>query len=228
MSDCCQKTIEAVFFDMDGVLYDSMPNHEYSWCKVFESVGMSFAPEEAYANEGRTARGTINIVYNRSIGRDATDEEIESLYALKTKLMSERPAAEPFADMMRLLPQLQQMGVEVYVVTGSRQPWLYDNLERDFGVERAKIISGNDVKIGKPSAEPYLMAQARANKDKEHCIVVENAPLGVRAGKAAEIEVWAVNTGKLADHYLTDEGADFLFHTPRQLSAELIARVCRK
>lgn len=210
---------------MDGVLYDSMPNHEYSWCKSFEAEGMAFRPEEAYANEGRTARGTINLVFNREVGHDASDEDIERIYAFKTALMHQCPQPPILPRMQELLRTMPTMGVKVYVVTGSRQPSLVGKLHDAFGIEKATLVCGADVERGKPDPEPYLMALERSGFERGECLVVENAPLGVTSGKAAGLTVWAVNTGKLPDAALTDTGADRLFHSTTELAEELLRTV---
>lgn len=55
-------TPKAVLFDMDGVLFDSMPNHASSWAKVCTDFGLNMTPEEAYMHEGRTGEATIQIL----------------------------------------------------------------------------------------------------------------------------------------------------------------------
>lgn len=217
--------LKAIFFDMDGVLYDSMPNHEYSWCQSFAEEGITFAPEEAYANEGRTARGTIDLVFRRELGRGATDADVERIYARKTALMHSRPQPPILPGMQQLLLDLPGMGVDVFVVTGSRQPSLVGKLSEAFGITPATLVSGADVKRGKPDPEPYLMALERSGHAPQECMVVENAPMGVRAGKAAGLTVWAVNTGKLPDTALTDEGADRLFGRTADLAEAIRHRV---
>ena len=76
-----------------------------------------------------------------------------------------------------------------------------------------------DVKRGKPDPEPYLMGLAKAGVEPNEAIVVENAPLGVRAGVAAGIFTIAVNTGPLSDDTLKAEGADLLFPSMQALAA---------
>jgi len=70
---------------------------------------------------------------------------------------------------------------------------------------------------GKPDPEPYLKAWERSGFLKEECMVVENAPLGVRAAKAAGLFTCAVNTGILPDDELAAEGADRIFHSMSEL-----------
>ena len=62
-------TPKAVLFDMDGVLFDSMPNHANSWATVCTEFGLTMTPEEAYMHEGRTGESTINILARRHWGR---------------------------------------------------------------------------------------------------------------------------------------------------------------
>lgn len=57
--------LKAVLFDMDGVLFDSMPNHAESWHKIMKRFGFGLSREEAYMHEGRTGASTINIVSRR-------------------------------------------------------------------------------------------------------------------------------------------------------------------
>lgn len=212
---------KAFFFDMDGVLYDSMPNHEYTWTHSFAAYNIVFPAELAYINEGRTGRGTINLVMNKEYNRDATEEEIEAIYGLKTKLMRECPKAPVMPGMQNLIRDLRAKGIQTFVVTGSKQPSLIDKLSADFGFTKEFVVSGSDVKKGKPDPEPYLIALERSNLMASECAVIENAPLGVRAAKGAGLFCYGVNTGKLTDNYLTDEGADILYHSTAELCADI-------
>ena len=75
------------------------------------------------------------------------------------------------------------------VVTGSGQLSLLDKLNHNFpGIFKQELmVTAFDVKYGKPNPEPYLMALQKAGIQANEAIVVENAPLGVHAGVAAEI-----------------------------------------
>ena len=77
------------------------------------------------------------------------------------------------------------------------------------------MITAFDVVKGKPDPEPYLKAWERSGLTKEQCVVVENAPLGVRSGKAAGLTVYAVNTGILTREDLAQ--ADQVFDSMAEL-----------
>lgn len=215
------SAIRAIFFDMDGVLYDSMPNHEYTWINSLKEFGIDFQPEEAYMNEGRTGYSTIRIAFQKYLNRQPTKEEEEAAYQLKTALMNKRPAATIFPHMQELIHQLKNCGIKIFVVTGSRQPALVSKLNTDFAIDAACIISGADVEQGKPHPEPYLKAWERSGYNKNECIVVENAPMGVESAKAAGLYTIAINTGKLNDQVLLEAGADELYADSKQLSEAL-------
>ena len=116
---------------------------------------------------------------------------------------------------LEVLNKVKGCGLIPMVVTGSGQTSLLDRLNRNFpDIFKAELmVTAFDVKYGKPNPEPYLMALKKAGIAPNEAIVVENAPLGVRAGVAAGIFTVAVNTGPLPDSALLDEGANCLFHS---------------
>lgn len=207
--------LKAVLFDMDGVLFDSMPNHAESWHKVMERFGYGLSREEAYMHEGRTGAATINIVSRRERGCDATEEEIKEIYRAKTEEFNKCPKAERMPGALEVLRKIKSEGLTPMVVTGSGQTSLLDRLNHNFPdiFKEELMVTAFDVKYGKPNPEPYLMALKKGGFKANEALVVENAPLGVQAGVAAGIFTIAVNTGPLPDKVLLDAGANVLFHS---------------
>ena len=185
--------------------------------------------EEAYMHEGRTGAGTINIVCQRQLGRDATQEEIESIYLEKSIEFNKHPQAERMPGAWELLQKIKAEGIIPTVVTGSGQASLLDRLEHNFpGMFRQELmVTAFDVKYGKPNPEPYLMALEKGGLKPNEAIVIENAPLGVEAGHKAGIFTIAVNTGPLNGEILLNAGADLLFPSMQALceSWEKLARL---
>lgn len=214
--------VRGVMFDMDGVLFDSMPYHAVAWARVCNEYGLAMTEEEVYMNEGRTGFSTINMLTRRQWGRETTPEEVEHIYQLKCKAFNEFPAAEKMPGTERLLTQVKASGRKIMVVTGSGQASLLERLTTNYPgfFTPELIVCSHDVKHGKPNPEPYLMGLqklgAALNPDGSplrpwEALVVENAPLGVRAGVAAGVFTIAANTGPLPDSALLDEGANVIF-----------------
>ena len=214
------QRLRAVLFDMDGVLYNSMPSHAKAWHRAMAHFGYDLPEQEAYMHEGRTGASTINIVSRRQRGVEESEERIQEIYRVKSQFFNEYPPAEPMPGALELLRKLQAQGLKILIVTGSGQASLLDRLNHHFpGVFcRELMVTAFDVKRGKPDPEPYLMGLQKGGLRAEECVVVENAPFGVRAAKAAGIFTIAVNTGPLPDNALTDEGADLLLPSMQALS----------
>lgn len=212
--------LKAVLFDMDGVLFDSMKNHAKAWNKAMSMYDMNLSEEEAYMHEGRTGASTINIVCMRERGCNADEEEIKKIYQTKSDIFNTLPKAEPMPGAYTLLRNIKESGLQPVLVTGSGQLSLIDNLNHHFpGIfQKEFMVTAFDVKYGKPNPEPYLMGLKKAGIAPNEAVVVENAPLGVKAGVAAGIFTIAVNTGPLPDSALLDEGANLLFDSMQELS----------
>ena len=207
-------TPKAALFDMDGVLYDSMPNHAYSWHTSMASFGIEMSEADAYAYEGMRGVETIKKIVKEQRGVEITDEESQRMYDEKSRIFSTRPMAVMMEGVKELQEKMKARGLKIVVVTGSGQVSLLEKLVHDFKglIEPGMIVSSFDVKRGKPNPEPYLKGLAKAGVEPWEAIVVENAPLGVRAAQAARIFTVAVNTGPLPNKMLADEGADLIFN----------------
>jgi len=212
--------LKAVLFDMDGVLFDSMPIHAASWTQALVEMGVDFTEEEGYLHEGRTGSGTIGIVYRRSLGREATEEEIKKIYKRKSELFEAAPPAPVMPGAAELLKKVKTENLMRILVTGSGQKSLLTKLSHFFPDQftQNKMVTAFDVTIGKPHPEPYLQGLKKSGVQPNNVIVVENAPLGVQSAKAAGLFTIAVNTGKLQDHHLLDAGADLLFDSMNALN----------
>lgn len=205
--------LKAVLFDMDGVLFNSMPLHAKSWYETSQYYGFDLTQDEAYQYEGRTGKSTIKLLAQRCWHRDATDQECKDIYATKCKIFNSFPKSEPMEGAKELLHKVKADGFQVVLVTGSGQKSLLDRLDKHFPqiFEKDLMVTSFDVKHGKPNPEPYLRGLAKANVKPWEALVVENAPLGVRAGVAAQIFTLALNTGPLPNEILLNEGSNALF-----------------
>lgn len=227
-----KENLRAVLFDMDGVLFDSMPNHATSWTKAVARYGLFMSREEVYMNEGRTGSGTINALAQRIWGRDATKEEVQKIYEAKSEYFNQCPQAEPMPYALEVVNKVRKRGLSRVIVTGSGQVSLLDRLNRAYpdAFSQELMVTAFDVKLGKPHAEPYLkgLQKAGAVLNPDHspllpteAVVVENAPLGIQAAKAAGIFCIAVNTGPLPNQVLIDAGADVVFNSMEALASVL-------
>ena len=213
----------AALIDMDGTLYDSMGNHARAWHRMITELGIEATPEEFYLYEGRTGASTINILFQRAYGRDATPDEVKELYHRKTVYFSELPAVKPMPGALELMNLFKDMGIIRVLVTGSGQRTLIDRLEADFpGIFTPELmICGNDVIHGKPHPEPFIKAMQRARVSPSAAIAVENAPLGVESACRAGAFPVAVTTGPIPVKCFEDAGAGIIFSSMPEAARQM-------
>lgn len=217
----------AVLFDMDGVLYDSMPGHAIAWSRMCADAGLQCNPDEFFAYEGRTGADTINILYRRQFGHGADDDTCRRLYAIKSayfKALGEPQLMEGAADAVK---SASDAGLDTVLVTGSGQASILDRLSRDYPGAFSLRVTAHNVTHGKPHPEPYLRGMELANTQPWQAIAVDNAPLGVESAAAAGAFTIGVRTGPIPAGTLKAAGADIEVDSMHQV-AHLIEQLAAK
>jgi len=217
------EKIQGALIDMDGVLYDSMPGHTLAWWRMMTEAGFDVPRDEFYLYEGMTGHATIRMLYRRDRGADVSEEECRRLYARKSAYFSEwgePPLMPGTADVLRIL---REKGAVCVLVTGSGQQSLLDRVRSDYpGIfADGHMVTSRDVTHGKPDPEPYLKGAEIAGVSPGNWLVVENAPLGVVAGKRAGAFVCAVTTGPIPRDEFVKAGADMIFGNMHEFAAWL-------
>jgi len=213
---------KAVLFDMDGVLYDSMPNHAVAWQESMRMFGIAMTRDDAYATEGQRGIDTIRQMVLQQQGRTISETEAQMMYDRKSFLFHLMPEAPIMPGAQELMEKIRHDGLSIGVVTGSGQRPLIARLLRDFGtwVDESHIVTAYDVSQGKPHPDPYLKGLEMAGGLQPwEAIVVENAPLGVQASVAARIFTVCINTGHLPKSVFYRQGTNLLLDGMPTLSS---------
>jgi sugar-phosphatase len=192
----------ALLFDMDGVLIDSTPAVSRVWRRW--AVEHHFNPEEVVARaHGRPSITTVReylphadaVAENRLVER-AEIEDLEGVVPL--------PGSR---ELLQSLPPDRWT-----IVTSSTRPLAEVRLRAAGLAIPRKLITSSDVVNGKPHPEPYEKAAALLGFPISDCVVVEDVPAGIRAGKSAGARVIAfTSTCKEAD--LIAAGADWVLQS---------------
>lgn len=203
----------AILFDLDGVLVDSTPAVARVWTGWAREHG--FEPEEVV----RRAHGRPSIATLRELLPNADHE------AMDREL--ERREIEDVEDVVALPGAVEILGALPpacwAIVTSGTRP-LAEVRIRAAGLPQPKhLITASDVRRGKPNPDPYLKGAESLGIGAADCLVIEDAPAGVQAGKAAGARVVAVRT-TMPTEELRDAGADWVVTDCASLSAGLAAR----
>lgn len=215
--------LRAALIDMDGVLYDSMPWHAKAWLRMMSEAGVKCTVDEFFLYEGMTGPATIDLLFRREFGRNALPEESKELYARKSSYFKEFGKRIPMPGADAMIRELKRLKVRRVLVTGSAQSTLLGSIDSDYpgAFAPSDRITALDVSKGKPDPEPYLRGLAKAGCCAEEAIVVENAPLGVRAGVASGCFTVAVTTGPVPRAAFEEEGAHLIVGSMEEFATVL-------
>ena len=183
-------------FDWDGVIIDSHDQHEESWDVLARELGQPLP--DGFFSKTFGMRNEQIIPEFTAWAQPGEHEKIAELGARKEELYRElvrRDGIEPLEGVVALLNALNAAGVPCSV--GSSTP--LKNIETIMDVigfgEKFQAISGaEDVTRGKPAPDIFITAARKVDRKPEHCVVFEDAHVGIAAGKAARSKVIAVAT----------------------------------
>ncbi len=194
------EKFKAVLFDMDGVLVDSMPYHFISWFETMRKYGIRVTPFEIYEKEGEKSEFCVEYFFKNN-NREINNQQVEKITKERTEIFNKYFKPYIFSGTEEILNYLKKHGYKIAIVTGSRKEDAVNMLPSSILNLFDVIVSSDIVKIGKPHPEPYLKAAELLNLQPAQCMVIENAPHGIKAAKAAEMYCMAVTTS-LPEQYL--------------------------
>ncbi len=177
---------------MDGVLIDSMPSFAEAGRIVFEEIGINIRKEDIYDIEGLNHEGMIKTVFKKA-GKTPNIEDFEKLLRKKKEIFAKVNKVQVFGGIYECLDLLKKRCL-LGVVSGSDKTVVFDIIGMFFPYTFDAVVTGNDVKEGKPSPESYLKAVEMLKVRTDECIVIENSPLGVESAKKAGLFCIAIPT----------------------------------
>lgn len=182
-------TRKAVLFDMDGTLVDSEETHYETMAAAVAEHGYSVPPGFAKAITGMTMADCHTYLVKLIGLHLSLDEFVAAKYAHYLRQapgLKMRPGARAAIDLLRA------RGAEMAIVSNSDRMLADANL-RAVSLQWPDLVTvtRNDVRLGKPHAEPYLRAAYLLDLKPEDCIVVEDSAPGAKAGLAAGMRVIA-------------------------------------
>ncbi len=179
--------IEAVLFDLDGTLIDSMDLHYLCWCEVLTLKGKAVSKIDFLRLEG----SNIHKLMANLIGCE-DDSSVAGLIKIKDELFASKYRFNLYPGVQELVNFLTQQGVRMGIVTASSRERFNTTIPPDFIGYFDCVVTGSDLSVGKPSPEVYLEGARRLGLAGEKILVIENAPLGVESALSAGMRCMVV------------------------------------
>lgn len=215
---------KAILFDLDGVILDSMGHHADLWEEILAEEGLSITRDFILEHEG--ALGP-DVLLKFMIEAGIVQEEPPDLHERMQDMLNRQarryiaeraPLVRPYPHSGGLLAALERRGLPCALVTSSRRDVVAGCLPSDLRSKFTALVTAEDVPRHKPHPDPYISGAAALGLKPGTCLVVENAPAGIAAARAAGATCFAVTT-TLPAHRLS--GADSVFSDLNQLALHL-------
>jgi beta-phosphoglucomutase len=209
----------AVIFDLDGVIVDSMPIYEIAWTQALEAHGVHIDRMDVYYREGESKPITARELYLKAKGVLPSEKVTEQIVSAVDSVYKKNFVLQLTDGIQELLAELKEKAVRCALVTGSSRATL------NFLMNKADLfdmfdvtVSGDETQAGKPHPDPYLQAIMRLELDPANCIVIENAPFGVQSATAAgALCLGFIGSSPLPKQALLRSGAAQVSTTIREL-----------
>jgi len=203
------KNIQAVLFDLDGVLADSEPLWNEIDAALLAAYGVTYSGEYKHQVLGKSFPLALQF-YKDTF---KLPQQIEELATRRTEIAADFYAARIpiFPNVHLVLQTLRAMPLKIGLATSSVgeliKPFLERHQIRPFFHE---IVTGEEVQHGKPNPDIYLRAAGKVGVAPEYCLVVEDALSGIQAGKSAGMTVVAIPDARFVDARDYAGKADYL------------------
>lgn len=206
--------MEAIIFDMDGVLVDSEPYHVEIERKLFERFNLDISDEEHRNYMGKASDVMWSeIIRNRNLPWNV-EEMVNLNYKESKAYFSGLSHIDPMSGAFELLEELYARGIPMAVASSSDNETV-DLIMGKSGLKKyfRHIVSSSLIGKSKPEPDIFLYTAKLLNAVPEKCIVVEDSTNGIKAAKAAKMFCVAykgLSSGNqnhnLADEQITDFG----------------------
>ena len=195
-----------VNFDLDGTLVNSMDLNLICWNKIFEKNNIIIKKNDYFLNEGLKGKDLLNFFskqYNFKI-----EKKYKSIWEEKDKIFLKNYKFKPYPNVINLLSKLKKNNIKTSIVTAGNAVRVKKILPLKFQKYFDLILTSENYKKSKPDPECYIKACKLLNSDPKKSFVIENAPLGISAGKKAGCTTLAI-TNTLDYDYLKEANLVF-------------------
>ncbi len=193
------KKLNAVLFDMDGVIVDNLPYHVDAWLLFCERKGIPLTRELFYKElNGMNSKDTFEYFYKREMSSEelfSLEEEKEIIYRNFYK-----DFRQPAEGLITFLERLKSEQIVCALATSAGQGNI-DFIVDGLGIRNyfQVIVGGGEVKKGKPDPEIYLKAADKLGVNDADCWVIEDSLQGIRSGQSAGMQVVGMTTSHTSE-----------------------------
>jgi beta-phosphoglucomutase len=186
-----QASLRAIIWDLDGVIIDSSEQHRLSWQRLAAETGVSFTDDDFWKTFGRNNSAIIPLFWGAQLSREQIDALADRKEVYFRELVRANLHALPGA--LELMQEAHAAGLKQSLASSTPMENIRVISEK-LGLSQwlDAVVSGDRLPRGKPAPDIFLLAAERLGVAPAGCVVIEDAPAGVAAAKAAGMRCLAV------------------------------------
>ena len=187
------KKYKNILFDMDGVLINSMKCHTHAWKLAMHKHKVEVSEQEVMNLAGMTALETVQILCENH-NKEYSIKFAEKIKLDKATILKKIFKVELYPHVLEEIFKLKKSNFTLALVSGGRKHEVDLTIDKYFKNIFDIVITGDDVKFGKPNPEPYNTAIKKLNLNKSETVIIEDALSGIQSANSAKIDVLALTT----------------------------------
>ncbi|MGB2951762.1 MAG: HAD family hydrolase [Gaiellaceae bacterium] len=212
---------QALIFDLDGTLVDTVYAHVIAWQRALSEVGMSIDGWRIHRRIGMSG-GLFTRAVARETGRDLTPEEIEAVQQRHGQLFRELlPERRPLPGAVELLADLRLRGIPHGIATSGRRPEIDASLVALGVGDETVVIERGDVRRAKPEPDLFEACAGALGVEAADCYVVGDAVWDLLAARRAHMLSIGLLSGGYGAEELLNAGAFRVYQDATELRASL-------
>jgi HAD superfamily hydrolase (TIGR01549 family) len=213
--------VQALIFDLDGTLVDTVYAHVYAWERALAEAGLPIEGWRIHRRIGMSG-GLFTRAVAREIGRPLSDDEAESLQRRHGEIFRElEPTREALPGAAALLGRLRNDGIPHGIATSGRRPEIDASLEALGVPPDTVVVARGDVVRAKPEPDLFLTCAERIGIDPADSYVVGDAVWDLLAARRARMLSVGLLTGGYGSDELLNAGAFRVYRDPAELDSSL-------
>lgn len=217
--------LQGLIFDMDGTMIDSMPAHQRSWLAFAQAHGLEVDIDELMRRTtGRTGVECMRVLFDRpEMGEDEALGYVHEKEALYRALFA--PEFAEVAGFRAFYAQAQARGLKLGVGTAgdrANQAFAFQHLQ--LPVAPLATVGGDEGLRGKPHPDIFLEAARRMGVQPAHCIVFEDAPLGIEAARRAGMRAVGIASSHAAEELMAEHVLTVVPHFHSLLESQFLEK----
>jgi HAD superfamily hydrolase (TIGR01549 family) len=213
--------VNALIFDLDGTLVDTVYAHVFAWQRALAEADMPIDGWRIHRRIGMSG-GLFARAVAREVGRPLDDVEAETIQRRHGELFRELlPERRPLPGAVELLGELREMGVTHGIATSGRRPEIDRSLDALGVADETVVVERGDVSRAKPEPDLFVECARRLGAGPDDCYVVGDAVWDLLAARRARMLSVGLLSGGYGEDELTQAGAFRVYRDADELRHSL-------